>query len=76
MSDTLRICEGFVELEGQRVARLLPIAPTLVYRLTETFDELADADDDTGYIEHLEDQIEDLKSQIADLRKQLAKARR
>jgi hypothetical protein len=53
MSDKLRIVEGdWVEFEGERVARLLPgLRPSLVYRLTETFDAI---DEDADYIAELE----------------------
>jgi hypothetical protein len=39
---TLQIIEDFIELDGVRVARLLPIRLGLLDRLTETFDAIAE----------------------------------
>jgi hypothetical protein len=68
MSATLRIVDDVVELDRQRVARLLPkLAPTLAYRLAEALD---DADDSADHVLYLEGQIEDLKKQIVKLEEQ------
>jgi polyhydroxyalkanoate synthesis regulator phasin len=68
MSSTLRIVDDVIELDRQRVARLLPkLAPTLAYRLVEAFD---DADDSADHVLYLESQIEDLKKQVAKLKAQ------
>jgi hypothetical protein len=51
---TLSIVDGFVELDGERVAKLLPVRPTLLYWLTEAFDALDEA---AAYIEELEERL-------------------
>ena len=51
-----------VELDGQPVAKLLPkLSPTLVYRLTEAFEVLDEAEED---IAQLEDRIAALEDQL------------
>jgi hypothetical protein len=53
---TLRILQGFVELDGERVARLLPnLRLSLLDRLTEAFDAM---EEDAAYIEELEERLE------------------
>lgn len=60
---TLRIvADDVVEMDGVPVARLLPkLSPTLVYRLTEAFDALDEAEEDIALLE----------SRISELEKQL-----
>jgi len=65
MTAALRIVDDVVELDRQRVARLLPkLVPTLACRLSEAFD---DADDSADHVLYLESQIEDLKKQVVNL---------
>jgi hypothetical protein len=53
---TLQILQGFVELDGERVARLLPnLRLSLLDRLTEAFDAI---DEDAAYIAELEERLE------------------
>jgi hypothetical protein len=52
---SLRIVENFIELEGERVARLLPnLRLSLLDRLTEVFDAV---DEDAAYIAELEERL-------------------
>jgi hypothetical protein len=52
----LRIVGDFIELDCERVARLLPnLRLTLRDRLTETFDSI---DEDAAYIAELEEKLE------------------
>ena len=54
----LRIVEDWIELEGERVARLLPnLRLSLLDRLTEMFDAI---DEDAATIEELEERLETL----------------
>jgi hypothetical protein len=54
----LRIVEDWIELEGERVARLLPnLRLSLLDRLMEAFDSI---DEDAAYIEELEERLETL----------------
>jgi hypothetical protein len=63
---SLRIVGDFIELDCERVARLLPnLRPTLVYRLTALFDALAE---DDAYIRELEERIAALKEREARLK--------
>jgi hypothetical protein len=53
---SLRIVEGWIELDGERVARLLPkLRLTLLDGLTEAFDSI---DEDAAYIAELEERLE------------------
>jgi hypothetical protein len=52
---TLQILQGFVELDGERVARVLPIRLSLLDRLTEAFDAI---EEDAAYIAELEERLE------------------
>jgi hypothetical protein len=53
---SLRIVGEFIELDGERVARLLPnLRLSLLDRLTETFDSI---DEDAAYIAELEERLE------------------
>jgi hypothetical protein len=53
---SLRIVGEFIELDCERVARLLPrLRLTLLDRLTETFDSI---DEDAAYIAQLEATLE------------------
>jgi hypothetical protein len=52
----LRIVEGWVELDGERVARLLPnLRLSLLDRLAEAFDSI---EEDADYIAELEERLE------------------
>jgi hypothetical protein len=52
----LRIVEGWIELDGERVARLLPnLRLSLRDRLTEAFDAM---EEDAAYIAELEERLE------------------
>jgi hypothetical protein len=52
---SLRIVEGWIELEGERVARLLPgLRLSLLDRLTEAFDSM---DEDAATIAELEERL-------------------
>jgi hypothetical protein len=52
----LRIVEDWIELEGERVARLLPnLRVSLLDRLTEAFDAM---EEDAAYIDELEKRLE------------------
>jgi hypothetical protein len=52
----LRIVEGWIELDGERVARLLPnLRLSLLDRLTEAFDAI---EEDADYIAELEERLE------------------
>jgi hypothetical protein len=49
---TLRILQGFVELDGERVAQLLPdLRLSLLDRLTEAFDEIEDLAEELALLE-------------------------
>jgi hypothetical protein len=53
---SLRIVGDFIELDCERVARLLPqLRLTLLDRLTETFDSI---DEDAAYISELGERLE------------------
>jgi hypothetical protein len=52
----LRIVEDWIELEGERVARLLPnLRLSLLDRLREAFDSM---EEDADYIAELEERLE------------------
>jgi len=52
---SLRILQGFVELDGERAARLMPnLRPSLIYRLTEAFDSI---EEDADTIAELEERL-------------------
>jgi hypothetical protein len=53
---TLRILQGFVELDGERVAQLLPgLRLSLIDRLAGAFDAI---EEDEAYIAELEERLE------------------
>ena len=58
----LRIVDGeWIELDGQRVAQLLPkLTPTLVYRLEEAFAEIDEEEDEAELDEEIERLIEEM----------------
>jgi hypothetical protein len=52
----LRIVEGWIELESERVARLVPnLRLSLLDRLTEAFDAI---EEDAAYIAELKERLE------------------
>jgi hypothetical protein len=73
MMDLLQLVEGeWIELDGRRCARLVEnLPPSLVYRLAETLEILADA----NRVEELEDEVAELENQVEALEAQLAKRR-
>jgi hypothetical protein len=53
---SLRIVDEFIELDGERVARLLPnLRLSLIDRLTEALDAI---EEDAAYIAELEERLE------------------
>jgi hypothetical protein len=57
----LRICEGYVEMDGQRIAKLLPnLTLTLRDRLEEAFAEIDEEEDEAELDAEIERLIEEM----------------